>query len=75
MFSRDWAITILNHHPNVKITHRLFSTDEYIYGRNGKVYDENDYLFEDWISEGLGRHDGMRMRVDELWNDGWNFYK
>ena len=40
MFSRDWAITILNHHPNVKITHRLFSTDEYIYGRNGKVYDE-----------------------------------
>ena len=72
MFSRDWAINILKNNPNQKITHRLFDSDEYVYGKNGKVYDENGYLFEDWVSEGIGKHDGMRMRVGGSWEDGWD---
>ena len=74
MFSREWAIDMLENKPNQKITHRLFGSNEYIYGKNGKVYDENGYLFEDWTSEGVGKHDGMRMRVGDSWEDGWNIY-
>ena len=72
MFSRDWAIDVLKNKPKQKITHRLFDSNEYIYGKNGKVYDENGYLFEDWVSEGIGKHDGVRMRVGDSWEDGWN---
>lgn len=75
MFSREQAISRLKNNPNEKITHRLFGPDEYLYGRNGKVYDENEYLFEDWTSEGSGKHDGMRMRVGGNWENGWDLFK
>lgn len=47
-----------------------FCPYEYLFGRNGKVYDENGLLFEDWTSEGSGKRDGMRMRVGDDWEDG-----
>lgn len=75
MFSREQAIYRLKNHPNEKITHRLFGPDEYIYSKDGKVYDEDGYLFEDWISEGLGQHNGMRMRAGDSFEDGWSLYQ
>ena len=33
------------------------------------IYDENDYLFEDWYSDGSI---GMRMRTGGSWEDGWS---
>lgn len=74
MYSREWAIDMLKNHPGEKITHMLFASDEYIYGRNEKVYDEMEYLFEDWNSEGIGKHDGMRSRIGGPWEDGWSIY-
>ena len=69
--SRAWALDILKNQPNVKITHRYFSSDEYIYGKeDGNVYDENGYLFEDWESD---RFSGMRMRFGGVWEDGWDY--
>lgn len=58
-----------------KITYVLFCPYEYLFGRNGKVYDENGLLFEDWTSEGSGKRDGMRMRVDDDWEDEWDLFK
>ena len=52
-----------------------FCPYEYLFGRNGKVYDENGLLFEDWTSEGSGKRDGMRMRVGDDWEDGWDLFK
>lgn len=74
MLSREAAIDVLKNKPNQKITHRFWDFDEYIYGKNGKVYDEQGCLFEDWVSEGIGRHDGIRARVGGVWEDGWSLY-
>lgn len=69
---RNIMIEFMKENPNVKFTHPLFSDDEYIYQKeNGNVYDENGYLFEDWYSEGVGQHNGIRMRIGREWNDGW----
>jgi len=44
-----------------KVTHRFFSSDEFIYMKNGIIYDESNYemnkfwiyrFSEDWISKG-----------------------
>jgi hypothetical protein len=35
----------------------------------------NGLLFEDWTSEGSGKRDGMRMRVDDDWEDEWDLFK
>ena len=70
--TRDEMIIFIKEHPNVKITHWLFDEDEYIYSKDdGKVYDENNYLFEDWLSYGPGAHNGIRMRYGDNWYDGW----
>lgn len=69
--SRAWALDVLKNQPNVKITHELFDSDEYIYGAKGCVYDECGYLFEDWHSS---YRNGMRMRVGGSWEDGWSLY-
>lgn len=58
-----------------KITYVLFCPYEYLFGRNGKVYDENGLLFEDCTSEGSGKRDGMRMRVGDDWEDGLDLFK
>lgn len=69
---RDTMIKFMEENLGVKITHELFGNDEFIYQKdNGCVYDENGYLFEDWYSSGLGRHDGIRMRKGGNWEDGW----
>lgn len=69
---RDTMIKFMEENPGVKITHELFGDDEFIYQRdNGCVYDGNGYLFEDWHSNGSGRHDGIRMRKGGNWEDSW----
>lgn len=69
---RSTMIVFIQENPNVKIRHPLFSNDEYIYQKeDGKVYDENEYLFEDWYSEEKGQHNGIRMRTGVNWDDGW----
>lgn len=69
---RSTMIVFMEENPNVKITHWLFSDDEYIYQKeDGKVYEENGYLFEDWYSEGAGQHNGIRMRNGGNWETGW----
>lgn len=70
--TRDEMIVYMHNNPNVKITHRLFDSDEYIYQKeDGRVYDENGYLFEDWKSD---YRDGIRMRNDGAWLTGWSIY-
>ena len=68
LMTRDEMIEFLNKNPNVKVSHFLFDSDEYIYQKNGYIYDESGYLFEDWFSE---RSNGLRMRTEGLWEDGW----
>ena len=69
-------IEFIKENPNVKITHFLFGEDEYIFQKeNGKIYDERGYLFEDWYSEGAGKHNGIRMRVGGDWDTGWAVVK
>lgn len=72
--TRDEMIRFILDYPNVKITHHLFSGDEYIYRKqNGQsIWDENNYLFEDWVSKGPGQHNGIRMRIGGNWEDGWS---
>lgn len=67
--TRDEAVEILRTKPNIKISHTLFEDDEYLYMKNGQVFDENGYLFEDWHSPA---HNGVRMRVGGMWDTGWS---
>ena len=70
--SRDEMIKYMAENPNMKITHRLFDFDEFIYqSEDGRIYDENGYLFEDWESEW---HNGIRTRTGESWENGWKPY-
>jgi hypothetical protein len=71
--TRTEMIGFIRENPYVKITHTLFSKDEYIYSKgDGRVYEEHDYLFEDFISE---RSNGLRMRTGGLWDNGWSLYE
>lgn len=70
--NREIMLCYLENHPMDKISHPNFSDEEYIYQTtNGNVYTEEGYLFEDWYSEGIGQHNGLRMREKGSWNDGW----
>lgn len=70
--TRSEMINFLKENPYVKVTHSLFGSDEYIYSKeDGKVYEENGYLFEDWHSL---YHDGLRMRTGGEWEDGWSLF-
>lgn len=67
--SRVEMIAALTSRPNVKVSHRLFTPDEYLYlGVDGNVYDENDYLFDDWTTPAIC---GLRMRTGGSWETGW----
>ncbi len=66
--SRDEAIKILHTQPNVHISHVYFDEHEYVYMKDGAVYTEEGYLFEDWYS---AAHNGMRMRSGSGWETGW----
>ena len=70
--SRDEMIKYMAENPSIKITHRLFDSNEFIYqNEDGRIYDENGYLFEDWESE---YHNGIRMRTGKSWEHGWEPY-
>lgn len=61
----------LHKRPNVKFVHRLFSSDEYLINKeDGCIYDENGYLFENFDLDD-DTHNGMRIRRDSVWDDGW----
>lgn len=71
--TREEAIAILRTNPNVKVSHELFSEDEFLTGNGcGNIFDENGYPFEDWISSHIN---GMRMRTDYLFENGWYIKK
>lgn len=70
--TRTEMIGFLRENPFVKVTHKLFMKDEYLYSKgDGCIYEEHDYLFEDWSSE---RSNGMRMRSGGAWETGWSLY-
>jgi hypothetical protein len=66
--AREEAIQILKSQVNVRVSHDLFDEEEYLYMKDGKVYDENGYLFDDWYSP---HHNGVRERVGGAWETGW----
>lgn len=71
--TREEAIAILRTNPYAKISHELFSKNEFLTGNGcGNVFDENGYLFEDWVSS---HANGMRMRTDYLFKNGWYIKK
>ena len=68
--TRNEMIEFIKNNPYVHITHVLFADDEYIYSDiDGLVWDEYDYLFENWTGD---RNDGIRCRVGGRWEDGWS---
>ncbi len=68
-------INYIKNNPNRKVTHELFAPGEYIYCDGFKVYTEEGYLFEDFISAGIDRFDGLRSRCDGNWSTGWSAIK
>ncbi len=67
--TRDQMMDFIMKNPNKKISHKLFSNDEYILSKgDGRIYDENDYLFEDFTTP---RHNGLRSRYGGLWDYDW----
>ena len=71
MITRNEAIAFMKANPYVRISHQLFEPNEYIYSaKDGCVYDENGYLFENW-EPGSHAHDGIRLRVGGAWENGW----
>ena len=71
--NRTEMIETLLNNPGVKIKHESFGSDEYIVADKSKtVYTEEGYIFEDWISD---NHNGIRMRNDITWEEGWSVYE
>ena len=70
----DEMVEFIKENPHIKISHELFSEDEYIYTKpnDSRVYDENGYLFEDWMSAGPERHDGLRIRSTGIFESRWS---
>lgn len=69
--SYEEMIAFIHAHPYVAISHTLFDDCEYIYlSKDGRVYDENGYLFEDWEWHPFARN-GLRIRDDGIWKSGW----
>ena len=65
MMIRAEMIDFVRENPFVKITHKLFLKDEYIYGNGIHIYEEHDYLFDE----------GIRMRSGGAWESGWYLYE
>ena len=66
--TRDQVIEYMCDNRGVKVKHESFAAGEYIYMKDcdGNIYDESDYLFENWIDN----HDGMRSRQGGIWEKG-----
>lgn len=65
-------VRFIKKNPGVKVTHRLFASDEYVYSDGNKVFDEKQHLFEDWDSPLFC---GLRMRSQGAWAIGWSVYE
>ena len=71
--NRQAAINLMMREPQIKITHQYFSPDEYIYMKNGYIYDENDYqLTGNHFNDGI---DFWTDRTGPEWEEGWSIYK
>lgn len=70
MMTRDQAIKFMMENPEAKVTHRFFSSDEYLYMVDGICYDEMGYIFDD----GTIHHDGLQMRKGDAWETDWDIY-
>lgn len=71
--TRDEMISFIKENPNIRISHYLFSPDEYIFAlENENVYDDAGYLFEDWYSpNNITGYNGIRERIGGQWENGW----
>ena len=68
--NRETMIEFIKENTYIKITHPLFSNNEYIFQKeDGKIYDENGNIFEDWGSDICN---GIRLRCGGLWEDNWH---
>ena len=70
--TKNEAIDFMRDNEGVKITHYHFAPEEYIYMKNGVIYTEENYIFEDFYSTS---HNGMRMRSGYCWQNGWKEYE
>lgn len=71
IMSKKQMIDFIRANPNIKVTHILFTANEYIYYSNGKVFDENGYIFDDFQTD---LYDGLRTRCGGVWESGWSIY-
>ena len=47
-----------------RVTHQTFTSDEYIYMKDGKIYDEEDFLlYQFW-----------ELRTDDCWDNYWSIF-
>lgn len=53
-----------------RVKHYLFSEDEFIYMKDGSIYDESGYLMESKDAHGNDIN-FWTDRTDEQWLDGW----
>ena len=62
--TKQEAITAMQ--EGKKITNHLFSDNEFIYYKNGKIHDENNYNIDSefWV-----------WRKDSVWHEGWSIYE
>lgn len=68
--TREQMIEYAKENPGVKISHQLFSDDEFLYTNGFAFYDENGRLFESWKSSD-NCATGLRMRNEGSWLNGW----
>lgn len=71
LMSRDDLLEELFTLDRIKFKHELFDEDEYLIKpfETSIIYDENDYLFENWYDD---YHDGIIRRSGGYWEDGWS---
>ena len=48
-----------------KVTHHLFSNEEFIYMVGLNIFDEKDYIMRDF----------WRYRTGDVWSEGWSIYE
>lgn len=71
--NKQAAINLMKRSPLVKITHQYFSSEEYIYMKDGDIYDESGYRMT-----GIGPDSSINFWTDRTgpeWDEGWSIYK
>lgn len=71
--NKQAAINLMKRNPLVKITHQYFSSEEYIYMKDGDIYDENEYRMTE-----IGPDSSINFWTDRTgpeWEEGWSIYK